>query len=254
MTTGNENRFQDFFEEDKYVVLKNHLYNYQLRKRAIENALAREPFERILEVGSGISPVMTQTDRIVYSEISFLACKTLKRLHGKGSYVVADATQLPFSEGSFSHAVSSEVLEHVENDKGAIAELARVLKNKGRLLVTFPHRKAYYTNDDRYVKHFRRYEAEEMAQLLQQARLYPVSTRNILGPMEKLTMMAAVLCFEALLKLGGAAPSANASSMIRWISPIFKCANAIYAKLLRIEAAIIPHRCAAVLLTIAEKR
>ena len=127
MTSKNDNRFQDFFEEGKYVVLKNYLYNYLLRKRAIEKILAQEPYDRILEVGSGISPVMTQTDRIIYSELSFLACHTLKRTLGRGWYVVADATRLPFRSGVFTHTISSEVLEHIPNDQEAIHELARVL-------------------------------------------------------------------------------------------------------------------------------
>ena len=76
MDRNRDNRFQDFFEEGKYVVFKNHFYNYLLRKRAIERILLREDAPLVLEIGSGISPVMTKTDRIVYSELSFLALKT----------------------------------------------------------------------------------------------------------------------------------------------------------------------------------
>ena len=263
MRPGDENRFQDFFEEDKYVVLKNHLYNYQLRKHAVERILAREPFDLILEVGSGISPVMTRTDRIVYSEISFLACRTSKRLHGMGWCVVADATRLPFCPGAFSHAISAEVLEHVEDDRAALRELARVLKQNGRLILTFPHRKAYFANDDRYVEHHRRYELEEITRLLDDVQLHVLSTQKVLGPLEKATMMLAVLCFEAILKRTGAASSQHRdhaaalqqpSTALRWLAPLFKWANLAYAALLWFEARIVPQRWAAVLLTIAGKR
>ena len=254
MTPVHENRFQDFFEEGRYVGLKNHLYNYKLRKRAVENVLARERFDLILEVGSGISPVMTSTDRIVYSDISFLACRTLKRLHGKGWYVAADMTHLPFRADAFSHAVCSEVIEHIEDDRAALGEIARVLKARGRLILTFPHRKAYFANDDRYVKHYRRYEIEETDRLLRDAQLYPLATRNVLGPLEKVTMMFAVLFFENLIKFADANQFAKPHTTMRLLSPVFKLANLAYAALLRFEAFVIPQRWAAVLLTTAEKR
>jgi hypothetical protein len=56
MMSKNKNRFQDFFENEKYVSLKNHLYNYLLRRRAVEKAMQNEPKELVLEIGSGISP------------------------------------------------------------------------------------------------------------------------------------------------------------------------------------------------------
>ncbi len=42
MDSNDGNRFADFFKEGKYVTLKNHLYNYLLRKRAIEKCLQQE--------------------------------------------------------------------------------------------------------------------------------------------------------------------------------------------------------------------
>ena len=39
MNHSNANRFQDFFKENKYTLLKNYLYNYRLRKMAVEKSL-----------------------------------------------------------------------------------------------------------------------------------------------------------------------------------------------------------------------
>ncbi|MBU4344302.1 MAG: hypothetical protein KKC73_02640 [Proteobacteria bacterium] len=72
------NRFQDFFEESKYTLLKNYLYNYRLRKMAVEKSLQHENIKLILQMGSGISSVMTRTDSIVYSDLSFTALRLLK--------------------------------------------------------------------------------------------------------------------------------------------------------------------------------
>lgn len=49
-----------------------------------------------------------------------------------------DATKLPFADATFDRVVTSEVLEHIQNDVGAIGELARVLKPGGTLGVTVP--------------------------------------------------------------------------------------------------------------------
>jgi SAM-dependent methyltransferase len=53
--------------------------------------------------------------------------------------VVAAAAALPFKNGSFRFALCSEVLEHVEDDAGAAAELSRVLVPGGRAVVTVPY-------------------------------------------------------------------------------------------------------------------
>ena len=102
MTSANENRFQDFFENEKYVNLKNYLYNYLLRKNAVEKTMRSEEKDLVLEIGSGISPILTSWDRVVYSDLSVSALEMLKKIHGKGQYVVADAMNLPFEADSFS--------------------------------------------------------------------------------------------------------------------------------------------------------
>ena len=49
-----------------------------------------------------------------------------------------DATRLPFADNSFDRIIASEVLEHIDDDDGALAELARVLRPDGTLAVTIP--------------------------------------------------------------------------------------------------------------------
>jgi len=168
--------------------------------------------------------------------------------------VAADCTHLPFRPESFSHAVASEVLEHIPDDRAAVREIARVLKPRGRFILTFPHRKAYFTYDDRYVKHYRRYELEEAVQLLSEAELTPLSTQNVLGPIEKITMMTTIFCFEHLVKLADTVQLAKPHATMHLLSPVFRFANWLYAGLLRFEARIVPQRWAAVLLTVAEKK
>jgi SAM-dependent methyltransferase len=55
-----------------------------------------------------------------------------------GGVLRGDATRLPFADGTFDTVVTSEVLEHIQDDVAAIKELVRVLKPGGTLGVTVP--------------------------------------------------------------------------------------------------------------------
>ena len=57
------------------------------------------------------------------------------------SFLVGDATMLPFKDDSFSQIVCSAVLEHIPDDKSAILEMQRTLRKEGKLAITTPRRK-----------------------------------------------------------------------------------------------------------------
>lgn len=51
---------------------------------------------------------------------------------------VGDALALPFADGTFDRVITSEVLEHIPDDRGAMAEIVRVLRPGGTLAATVP--------------------------------------------------------------------------------------------------------------------
>ena len=59
---------------------------------------------------------------------------------GTGLPVQGDALALPFADGAFDRIIAAEVLEHIPDDRSAMAELARVLKPGGRMAVSVPAR------------------------------------------------------------------------------------------------------------------
>jgi SAM-dependent methyltransferase len=56
----------------------------------------------------------------------------------KAETVCGDALALPFPDDSFDRVIAAEVLEHIPDDRTAIAEIARVLAPGGRVAVTVP--------------------------------------------------------------------------------------------------------------------
>jgi SAM-dependent methyltransferase len=243
------NRFEDFFADDAYVVLKNFLYNYLLRKRAIETCLLDGEEGLTLEIGSGLSPTVPESERVVYSELSFSALRKLKNFQRSGFFVVADATHLPFKTDSFSQIVCSEVMEHLPEDRPAFGEMAAVLRTGGYLILTFPHRHDYFTCDDRFVNHYRRYELGEMEERLREAGLYPLEIRKVLGPLEKITMIlatSAISCFQRMR--GDKKGSGTRRGMGRIILPAFKWLNRLYCLPVWLDNRVTPRFLSAVLL------
>jgi SAM-dependent methyltransferase len=247
MSPARNNRFDDFFAEESYVSLKNLFYNYLLRRRAVAKCMQDLPGQRILDVGSGLSPMVGDSDladRVVHCDLSFRALRRLKQERRRGFFVAADAVRLPFRDASFSRIVCAEVLEHIPEDRRAIREMASALKTGGSLILTFPHRRAWYGLDDRFVHHLRRYDLGEMLEGLTQAGLDPAEIRKVLGPLEKGTMVAAVwllILLQSFQRGKGGGESRKTRKMALFL---FKWCNRFYCLPAWLDARISPRRLA----------
>ncbi len=98
---------------------------------------------------------------------------------GRGLAVVrADAMRLPFADACADLVTALDVLEHLDRDGDAAAEIHRVLRPGGRLVVTVPVDMALWSEHDVAVGHVRRYTRDEVVQLLEGAGLVVDSAQS----------------------------------------------------------------------------
>jgi SAM-dependent methyltransferase len=79
--------------------------------------------------------------------------------------------------GAVDTAVLVNVLEHIEDDAGALVELSRIVAPGGHVLVFVPALALLMSELDRLLGHFRRYHSVELRQKLQAAGLQVVMCR-----------------------------------------------------------------------------
>ena len=116
----------------------------QRKLAEIERLLGPTEGRRCLDLGSdnGVISLMLRrrggrwasadlTDEAVAS-IRDLVASDVHRLHGD---------RLPFADGEFDSVAVVDMIEHVADDRAFVAELARVTRPGGRLVVNTPHRR-----------------------------------------------------------------------------------------------------------------
>jgi 2-polyprenyl-3-methyl-5-hydroxy-6-metoxy-1,4-benzoquinol methylase len=131
----------------------------------------------LLEFGAGIGNISELLSSYTPLCLTDTDEQLLAHLKDKFSHIndvsvnFLDITQPPPEHlvESFQTVIGINVLEHVEDDEKALLHLGNVLKPSGRLLLLVPSKKWAYTDLDRELGHFRRYEKKELGEKLAKA-------------------------------------------------------------------------------------
>ena len=116
-------------------------------------------YDRRLEVAPGLRPRLP----IEGTHFVDISVPALTKLRERGAQVIlSQIGSLPFADGAFDLVCALDIVEHVDDDDGAVAELSRVTKPGGALVISVPLHPSLWTSFDDFVGHKRRYEPSRL--------------------------------------------------------------------------------------------
>jgi SAM-dependent methyltransferase len=119
-----------------------------------------------IEIGCGLRPRLPLADA-TFVEVSPSACTALRNAGARA--VRAHAAALPFRDATLGEVYLFDVLEHLADDRSVVAELARVIRPGGLLVLSTPLHARLWQAYDRVVGHARRYEPAALVGMLAEA-------------------------------------------------------------------------------------
>ena len=133
---------------------------------------------KVLEIGSGTGNLTRQLvprERYVASDVNPLYLQTLRGLSADRPYLDVTLTDVTrgesFPDGGFDTVVCLNVIEHVDDDLGALENIRRVLAPGGRAIILVPRGPGLYGTLDEVLGHKRRYTEPALADLARRAGL-----------------------------------------------------------------------------------
>jgi SAM-dependent methyltransferase len=165
------------------------------------------------KLGKALTTLGRGGDRLVGTDFHGTLLEEVRE--GYGGLVQADVHHLPFKDGAFAAAITTNALHHFPDPVVAMGEIARVLA-PGGVLVTYDPRyitplerlkKMLRKNDSAFTKDHKAFRVEEYRDLIGSSGLRVTDVRTVdpLGP-----LLATGLDYLKIGKLGVALPIAQA--------------------------------------------
>ena len=186
---------------------------------------------RILDAGCGSGRNMVELAHqgivtgIELSETSV----SLARERSVGEVIEGSVLEMPFAADSFELAASLDVIEHLEDDLGALRELRRVVAPGGALLITVPAYQWLWSGHDEINHHHRRYTRRSLLKVAQEAGWEPVRTTYFNS-----LLLPVAIVLRVLDKVN---TKTTESSLDLWVPP--EPLNWVLERPLALEAALI---------------
>lgn len=146
---------------------------YVLRRRRILKLLSTLKPGRLLEVGSGAGAMLADLSRMGHHcdalETSPDARRMVGLINGGDSNVAVHGEARNGWDGVFDTVLAMEVLEHIEDDGGALRDWAGWLRQDGRLVLSVPAHPRLWNASDVWAGHFRRYTRDGLRRVVEAA-------------------------------------------------------------------------------------
>lgn len=163
---------------DKLFAAEDRHFWFRARNKIIAAAVTRATSSlptgyRVLEIGCGTGNVLrvleqnAGSDRVFGIDL-FSGGFKYARQRTDCALIQGDMYCLPFTI-RFDVIGMFDVIEHLADDLMALRQVHRALKSGGKLLLTVPAHKKLWSYADEAAGHYRRYEADVLAQVLRSA-------------------------------------------------------------------------------------
>jgi SAM-dependent methyltransferase len=147
--------------------MDEHHWWYRGRRLIVRSELDRlgvSPGAEVLDAGCGSG--RTLEELVDYGSVSGIEldpdAAAFAASRGCGEVKVGRLEELPWEAGTFDLITCLDVLEHVPDDRRALAELRRVCRPGGWLLLTVPAYQALWSLHDAANHHYRRYSRRSL--------------------------------------------------------------------------------------------
>jgi SAM-dependent methyltransferase len=185
---------------------------------------------RVLDVGSGQGDLAAELLRrrptvdLLGIEVSESGIELARRRAPGADFVRRDLTQpgepAAGQRGWATHAVCSEVLEHVDRPQELLVNAAAYMARGCRLVVTVPG--GPMSAFDRHIGHRRHFSAAELAELLREAGFEPLLVSGAGFPFFNLYRLVVIMRGERLVDEASSGQNGSQSLLARAVMAAFR--------------------------------
>ncbi len=167
-----------FLYKEKYGVFSDKFKlvpapNFMLRRSAILDAIRDLQPGKLIEIGFGTGICIYEFYRRGYEctgyELEGKSIEFANALFNTTEERIIDFRGELFESdyGAYDYLAAFEVLEHISDDKETLEYWSLLLKDSGRIILSVPAKMKYYSYLDMVSGHIRRYERDELIELLE---------------------------------------------------------------------------------------
>jgi SAM-dependent methyltransferase len=158
--------YYDLERKHWWFVAREKIISNYINKLIVDKDLNNQNL-KILNIGCGpgrSSQYLSKFGHVISIEYDNFCCEFARDKTGL-DIINGSITELPFDDNCFDLVCAFDVIEHVEEDQLAIAEMKRVAKKQGILFVTVPAFMSLWSHHDVINHHFKRYKLQQVKQL-----------------------------------------------------------------------------------------
>jgi SAM-dependent methyltransferase len=156
--------------------IEKHHWWWEGRRQILRQSIENKKGLKILDIGCGTGETLSflkdyLPKPILYGVDSSPVAINYTKKRGHKNILKVDAKKLPFGNNTFDYILLLDVIEHIEDDTAILVEAKRVLKKKGKIIITTPALQFIWSEHDSAQGHFRRYVRRRIRKISKEAKL-----------------------------------------------------------------------------------